>query len=102
MFDKADGFPSDREKALRRGFIEIPPQRELKLELTGLAPGSYAVALFHDQDENGKLNKGFMGIPRESIGFSRNPKVQFGPPRFDEASVNIEGQAVNLEVKMLN
>lgn len=46
--------------------------------------GSYAVAIVHDENGNQKLDK-FVGIPKEGIGFSRNPKFTFGPPKFNKA-----------------
>lgn len=49
-----------------------------------LPHGTYAVAVIHDENGNGRLDT-FAGIPREGFGFSRNPAVRFGPPRFAAA-----------------
>lgn len=57
------------------------------LRLSGVTPGHYAISLFHDQNSNAKLDT-FLGVPREGFGFSRNPVIRFGAPKFD--SVNIE------------
>lgn len=54
----------------------------------GLVPGEYALALFHDENANSRLDT-FLGIPKEGFGFSRNPKVRFGAPRFDEVSIRL-------------
>ena len=43
-------------------------------------PGTYAVALFHDENDDGHLNTGALGIPTEGAGFSNNPTLYFGPP----------------------
>ena len=51
-----------------------------------LPAGTYAVTIIYDQDRNGKLNTGLLGIPTELVGFSNNAKSRFGPPTFDEAS----------------
>jgi uncharacterized protein (DUF2141 family) len=40
-----------------------------------LPAGSYAVQVMHDQNDNGKLDTNFMGIPTEGYGFSNNPQV---------------------------
>ena len=53
-----------------------------------LPPGRYAISLIHDENGNGKLDT-TLGIPREGFAFSRNPKIRFGPPRFDEASFQV-------------
>ncbi len=53
------------------------------IRLAGMTPGVYALAVIHDENANGRLDK-FMGVPREGFGFSRNPRIRMGPPRFDE------------------
>lgn len=54
-----------------------------------LDSGTYAVSVVHDEDNNGKLNTGIMGIPTELVGFSNNAKGTFGPPAFKETSFKI-------------
>ncbi|MEM1133796.1 MAG: DUF2141 domain-containing protein [Pseudomonadota bacterium] len=51
---------------------------------SNLPAGDYAIAIVHDENGNSRLDK-FAGIPREGIGFSRNPKFTFGPPKFRKA-----------------
>lgn len=56
-----------------------------------LATGrNYAVAIIHDENANGRLDK-VMGIPREGFGFSRNPAIRMGPPRFNAAAFHLDG-----------
>ncbi|MES2495959.1 MAG: DUF2141 domain-containing protein [Pseudomonadota bacterium] len=49
--------------------------------LSGLSPGRYALSLIHDENGNGKLDT-LLGMPKEGFGFSRNPAIGFGPPKF--------------------
>ena len=58
------------------------------IRITGMNRGTYALTIFHDENGNGKLDTLF-GIPREGFGFSRNPVVRFGPPRFDQVRFQI-------------
>jgi uncharacterized protein (DUF2141 family) len=51
------------------------------ITFANVAPGRYAVALFHDENANGRLDKVLM-VPKEGFGFSRDAPVRFGPPRF--------------------
>jgi len=51
--------------------------------------GRYAIAVFHDKNKNGKLDKNFLGIPKEGYGFSNNPKVGFSQPTFQQASFEL-------------
>lgn len=54
------------------------------LRIEALPLGSYALAVIHDENGNARLDT-FAGIPREGFGFSRNPGIGFGPPRFAAA-----------------
>jgi len=58
------------------------------LTFRAVQPGDYAIAIFHDANSNRKLDT-FMGIPKEGFGFSRNPTIRFGAPRFDIVSIKI-------------
>ena len=59
--------------------------------LTGIVPGTYAIAVFHDANGNGRLDT-FLGIPREAFGFSNNPPVRPRAPRFAECSFTAAGK----------
>ncbi len=48
--------------------------------------GTYAVVVYHDINENGRLDRNFLGIPSEPYGFSNNPSTLFGPPSFQKAA----------------
>lgn len=69
------------------------------IRITGVAPGVYALALIHDENGNGRLDK-FMAIPREGFGFSRNPRIRMGPPSFDEVRFEVSGTGVRQAVQM--
>ncbi|MBS0273131.1 MAG: DUF2141 domain-containing protein [Proteobacteria bacterium] len=51
------------------------------------APGFYAVALFHDENNNHHLDTNFLGIPTEGYGFSQNPKLFLGPPKLSQVRI---------------
>jgi uncharacterized protein (DUF2141 family) len=70
-----------------------------KVRFEGLPYGDYAVAVIHDENGNAKLDT-FAGIPREGFGFSRNPPIRFGPPKFDAARFSIKDDAEKQQVKM--
>ena len=69
------------------------------IEVKGLAPGNYAISLVHDENANGRLDKAIL-IPREGFGFSRNPKITFGPPKFSAVEVAVGQGDVKVPVKM--
>ena len=59
----------------------------LRLVLRDLPPGRYAVAAFHDENDNGELDSNLLGVPSEGYGFANDPDATFGPPDFEAASV---------------
>lgn len=65
----------------------------------GLPPGTYALAVIHDENGNARLDT-FAGIPREGFGFSRNPPIRFGPPRFSSASFEIGAEPATQQVRI--
>jgi uncharacterized protein (DUF2141 family) len=65
----------------------------------GLPYGTYAMAVIHDENSNGKLDT-FVGIPREGFGFSRNPTITFGPPSFKAAHFTLATDADAQQIMM--
>jgi len=53
---------------------------------SGLAPGWYAIALYHDEDDNNQMNSGLFGIPLEPYGLSNNFRPRFSYPKFIQCS----------------
>ena len=63
----------------------------LTFTFKGLKDGVYAISLFHDENENGKLDANFIGIPNEPYAFSNNATGMFGPPDFVDCKFEING-----------
>lgn len=55
-----------------------------------LPEGTYAVALYHDNNSNAKLDKNFLGIPKEKVAFSHAKMRTFGPPEFKDCAFEIK------------
>ncbi len=91
VFSGSEGFPDKGEKAIVSGQSAISPEKTALFTVPKLAPGVYAVTLFHDENSNGKLDAKPFGIPKEGFGFSNDPKIRMGPPRFKDASFAITG-----------
>lgn len=69
------------------------------VRLGNIQPGRYAVTIFHDENSNHKLDT-TLGIPREGFGFSRNPKVRFGPPRYGQVDIHLRAGLARQTVRM--
>jgi len=70
-----------------------------RLRFKGLAPGPYSLLVMHDENRNGRLDTA-LGIPREGFGFSRNPAVRFGPPRYRDVSFTIAPGQNRQEIRL--
>jgi uncharacterized protein (DUF2141 family) len=67
----------------------------------GLAAGTYAVAVMHDANRNGKLDKNFVGIPTEGYGVSNNRTYAMAAPRWSESALLLAaGQTRAITVKL--
>ena len=54
-----------------------------------LSPGRYALAAYHDENDNGELDTNLIGIPSEGYGFGNDASATFGPPDFEAAAVTV-------------
>ena len=61
-------------------------------EINGMVPyGEYAIAIFVDANGNGKMDKNFLGIPKEQYGFSNNVMGRMAAPSFEQAKFEVTG-----------
>jgi uncharacterized protein (DUF2141 family) len=100
VFRQPAGFPEQPERAFARGQAPIRGGRSL-LHFGPVPPGAIAVAAHHDEDEDLQMATGFMGMPTEGYGFSRDATGTFGPPSFDAASLElVAGQTTRVRIRM--
>ena len=82
-----------------RAITRSVPASDRDVRFSGLPYGQYAVAVIHDANNNAKLDT-VLGIPREGFGFSRNPAINFGPPRFKSAEFGVDASPVTQTIEM--
>lgn len=63
---------------------------ETRIYLEDLPEGEYALAIFHDENGNDKLDTNWLGVPVEDIGFSNARMKTFGPPHFKECAFKLQ------------
>lgn len=64
-----------------------------------VTPGEYALLVYFDENNNGRIDKNFIGIPNEPLGFSNNYRPK-GPPVYDRAAFQLktdETRSFNVE-----
>ena len=74
-------------------------QGKVKLQFKDLAPGTYAVQVMHDENENQKLDSNFLGILIEGYGFSNNPNVM-RKAHYDEARFEVGADAASITIRL--
>jgi len=102
LFQGETGVPGDGSKAIRLQQAEIEAQtRSAQFVLKGVPYGLYAISVFHDENMNGRVDKNFVGAPKEGYGASNNPKKRMGPPPFDEAKFSLNQPAQSIEIRLM-
>jgi len=94
MFNSEEKYTKDPVYAV----VMTVDEKECVWELESLPAGNYAIAVYHDKNENGKLDTNFLGIPKEDYGFSNNARRKFGPAKWDDAKFRVEDTATQIEI----
>lgn len=82
---------------IRDGVVPINDGTSV-ISLTGLAYGEYAVSVYHDRNDNRKLDTGLFGIPKEPLGTSNDAKIRFGPPRYEDAVFELDQPTLSIQI----
>ena len=94
----AQHFP-DCGKDLNARRLIVLTAKAAHIEFKDVPAGNYAISLIHDENGNGKLDIAGI-IPREGVGFSRNPHLWFSAPKFKSAEFVVTSGAVTQDIKM--
>ncbi|MBB3938892.1 uncharacterized protein (DUF2141 family) [Novosphingobium fluoreni] len=94
---RPDTFPNCQNDPEARRLIV--PATSPTLDFGRVLTGRYAIAVIHDENSNGKLDKRLM-IPREGFGFSQDAPVVMGPPKFSSAAFPVGSVGERLSIKM--
>jgi len=79
--------------------LAVPAENAALIDFGTVPWGRYAIALIHDENSNGRLDKRLM-FPREGFGFSRDAKLRMGPPSFRAAAFEAEGAQEHQAIRM--
>lgn len=96
IFDSPRNFPSRAGRVAKGEVPATSPKTEIVVK--GLRPGTYAVAIFHDENLNDDFDQGIFGIPLENYGFSNNATGFFSAPDFDDAKFPVGGQRTTISI----
>jgi len=82
LYDSPNAFGDLRDPVLT---VAAEPDGMNSVSITNIPPGEYALVAYHDENGNGEIDRNFIGIPREPLGFANNYKPK-GPPGYAKAS----------------
>ncbi|MGK7954738.1 MAG: DUF2141 domain-containing protein [Crocosphaera sp.] len=99
LFSSGRGFPDSKDDAVNTQCVKIT-DKLLEVTFDNLEPRTYAVAVFWDNNEDEELNRNFLGIPTEKFGFSSNPVIRTGPPKFGESAVMVVGKNTRISIQL--
>ena len=66
---------------------------------TDVAPGIYAISLFHDKNNNNQMDFEPNGMPKEMYGVSNNV-MSYGPPQWSDAKFEVGSEPIEMEIRM--
>lgn len=92
IYDSASSFGDFRDP-LRE--IRSAKTSDDTYRLTDLPSGDVAILVYVDSNNNGLIDKNFIGIPKEPLGISNDYRPK-GPPVFDRAKVAIKPDGANV------
>lgn len=76
-----------------KGLVATITDGRTAVEFVDIPDGTYAISVFHDEDDDGKLDS-FLGIPTEDTGSSNDAPARFGPPKWKDAKFEVLGGTV--------
>tara|TARA_R110002096_G_scaffold77896_12_gene183558 strand:- start:63807 stop:64373 length:567 start_codon:yes stop_codon:yes gene_type:complete len=101
LFASAKGFPDKGKIAQERKAYRIVGE-QIEIRFDDVKPGTYAIAVLHDEDKDFKMKTGLFGIPKEGYGASNGASSRFGPPKFSDAKFNVTSKDdVQLTISMI-
>ena len=106
IYNNAEAFEGSvvKEKRSEVGVFKglelyLAPMDSTQLN-TEIPDGEYAIAFFIDANGNKKLDKNFLGIPKEQYGFSNNAMGTLSAPTFEQAKFTVAGNTIqNIKLK---
>lgn len=100
VYTPENKFPDEKDKFKKYRFK--PKDLLIDILLNDLPYGELALAVYHDENNNGKIDKNFIGIPTEPYAFSNNVKPKFKAPSFTDCKFNYNETEHEVRISLLN
>jgi uncharacterized protein (DUF2141 family) len=100
LFDSPAGFPREFLRSAQNVMMIKVRNAAARCDFEAIPPGTYALAVIHDENSNGKLDTNLLGIPTEGYGFSNDARASFGTPSFSDARFSYDGRSLNMTITL--
>lgn len=100
LFESSDGFPGEYLRSATNVMVIKIRKSQARCDFEDIPPGTYAMAVVHDENMNGKLDTNWLGLPTEGYGFSNNARGVLGAPSFSAAKFNYDGRNIELTMSL--
>lgn len=99
VFNHEEDF-LNAEKAVFAKIIAVKDTANHQLTIENLKAGEYAVAIFHDKNDNGRLDTNWLGIPTEPYAFSNDAGKKWRKPSFEDAKITLDENGIIVELRL--
>jgi len=96
--DKPEDFLVKGKKIFKQRFTANQGTVEFCVILP--EPGVYAATAYHDENDNGKFDKNWAGLPVEGFGMSNNPATFLAPPSHDQAAFAVSHGRTRVDIEI--
>ena len=97
LFNNANEFPGGNRVS---GKVAAAKPGGVSVLLEDVSPGQYAIACYHDANDNDEMDTNFLGMPTEDFGFSNDARANFAPPKFADAAFEVNSQQQSIVIKI--
>ena len=99
LYNNAKYFPIECDYAVRKCVAKIS-NNKAEIVYENVPYGTYALTVHHDANNNGKMDRNFIGYPQEGFGVSNNPRIMLSLPNYEDCKFILNSETKTIIVKL--
>lgn len=100
LFTSSAGWPEVVDKSFRHDHFPIHGDHATA-RFDHIPAGRYGVVVLHDENENEKLDRNLLAVPKEGFGFANNPHVLLAAPPIEKATIPVTCPSTTTEIRLI-
>jgi uncharacterized protein (DUF2141 family) len=111
LYDTSEGFVAAIKHSTEAGLLNDKGRRVgmalraaagvQSVVFADLPPRRYAIIVFHDENDNGRLDENAWGVPTEGYGFSNNAQGFLAAPSFAAAEITLGEENRSIAISLI-